>query len=105
MRNGHATGWRAAALFSIALALGAAVQAAEVKMLFGQSLAPFANEGDGSGIEIDIIRAALAVSGHTLTLSFVPQARVPVTWKAQAFDAAATVTPDSGMDAAYSTVH
>ena len=62
----HATGWRAAALFSIALALGAAVQAAGGQDV-GQSLALFANEG---GIEIDIIRAALAVSGHTLTLSF-----------------------------------
>lgn len=105
MRFWFSTHWRKAALMAMTLCLGAAGQAAEVKMVFGQSLAPFANERDGKGIEIEIIRAALAASGHTLTLSFVPQARVPVAWAARDVDAAATVTPDSGIDAAYSEVY
>ena len=74
-------------------------------MVFGQSLAPFANERDGRGIEIDIIRAALAVAGHQLKPSFLPQARLPVAWLAREFDAAATLTPDSGVVAAYSEVY
>ena len=105
MRYWLATRWHTAALMAMTLALSTAVQAAEVKMVFGQSLAPFANERDGKGIEIEIIRAALAASGHTLKISFVPQARVPVAWAAREVDAAATVTPDSGINAAYSEVY
>lgn len=89
----------------IALAFGAAVQAAEVRIAFGQSLAPFADEETGRGVEIDIIRAALQAAGHRLVPGFMPQARVPLALADRQFDGAATLTSDSGVVAAYSGVY
>jgi polar amino acid transport system substrate-binding protein len=79
--------------------------AVEVRIVFGQSLAPYVDEKTATGVEIDIIRAALKSQGHVLVPSFVPQGRVPVTLQAGAVDAAATLTPDSGVKAAYSEVY
>lgn len=94
-------------LTSLTLAAAAAspAHAAELHIVFGQSLAPFADERTGRGIEIDIIRAALQASGHGLRISFVPQARVLLALQAGQCDGAATVTPDSGVAAAYSEVY
>ncbi|CAN5189533.1 hypothetical protein BH11PSE10_BH11PSE10_15270 [soil metagenome] len=105
MRHRLAARWRLAALLALTLCAGTAAQAVDVTMMFGQSLAPFANERDGRGIEIDIIRAALAAAGHRLKPRFLPQARLPVAWQAHEGDAAATLTPDSGLAAAYSEVY
>jgi polar amino acid transport system substrate-binding protein len=82
-----------------------AVQAAELRVVFGQSLAPFADERDGRGLEVDIIRAALEAVGHRIKVGFVPQARVPSALSSGDYDAAATLTPDSGLKAAYSEVY
>jgi len=95
-------------LAGLALATAGLVPAlaAEVHIVFGQSLAPFADERSGKGLEIDIIRAALqAGGGHSLRISFVPQARVPLALQAGQCDGAATITPDSGVAAAYSDVY
>lgn len=97
--------WLCRLLCVLLLAAGSSVRAAEVHIVFGQSLAPFADEKTGRGIEIDIIRAALQAAGHSLRISFVPQARVPVTLQAGLCDGAATITPDSGVAAAYSEVY
>lgn len=80
-------------------------QAADVRLAFGQSLAPFADERTGRGIEIEILRAALQAAGHTLVPGFLPQARVPLALKDGSFDGAATLTADSGVQAAYSDVY
>ncbi|QPF72406.1 amino acid ABC transporter substrate-binding protein [Roseateles sp. DAIF2] len=87
------------------LCMAGTARAAEVHIVFGQSLAPFADEKTGRGIEIDIIRAALQAAGHGLRISFVPQARVPVALQSGQCDGAATITPDSGVAAAYSEVY
>ena len=87
------------------LAGAGAARAAEVHIVFGASLAPFADDKTGRGIEIDIIRAALQAAGHGMRLSFVPQARVPLSLQAGQCDGAATITPDSGVPAAYSEVY
>jgi len=81
------------------------VQAAEIRIAFGESLVPFADEQTGEGIEIDIIRAALKASGHTLKFIFVPLARVPLILRQGDVDGAATLTPDFGASAAYSDVY
>ena len=81
---------------------GLPVQAGEVTLAFGQSLAPFADEQSGQGIEIDILRAALQLAGHSLVVGFLPQARVPLALADRSFDGAATLTPESGVKAAYS---
>lgn len=80
-------------------------QSADVRIAFGQSLAPYADEKTGKGLEIDIIRAALKVVGHTLSPVFLPQARVPLAMRDAQFDGAATLTPDSGVAGAYSEVY
>lgn len=80
-------------------------QGAELRIAFGQSLAPYADEKTGQGLEIDIIRAALKTVGHTLVPVFLPQARVPLAMRDAQFDGAATLTPDSGVAGAYSEVY
>lgn len=88
------------------LCASSAAAATEVRMAFGQSLEPYVFEQDASGLEIDIIRAALQAAGHTLRPRFVPQARVPLALGAGEVDAAATLTPDSGLDkVAYSEAY
>ncbi len=82
-----------------------AAQGAEVRIVFGQSLEPYVDETSGKGLEVDIIRAALKASGHTLVIGFVPQARVPLALRSAQFDGAATLTPDSGVEGAYSDVY
>lgn len=69
--------------------------AAEVNMAFGQSIPPFSFSDTDTGIEIEIIGAALAVHGHTLKPSYMPLARVPLAFKQGKFDAAMT---DLGQD-------
>lgn len=82
-----------------------AAMAADVQIVFGESLAPFADEKTGRGVEIDIVREALKAVGHTMHPRYVPQARVPLTLAQGQVDGAATLTPESGVSAAYSDVY
>jgi polar amino acid transport system substrate-binding protein len=79
--------------------------AADVQIVFGESLAPFADEKTGRGVEIDIVREALKAVGHSLRPRYVPQARVPLTLARGQVDGAATLTPESGVSAAYSDAY
>jgi polar amino acid transport system substrate-binding protein len=78
---------------------------AELRIAFGQSLAPYADEKTSTGLEIDIIRAAFNTAGHTVVPVFLPQARVPLAMRDAQFDGAATLTPDSGVVGSYSEVY
>lgn len=51
-------------------ALCSTAQAKEVRMMFGLALPPYVIQASASGYELDIIRAALAVKGHTLKPTF-----------------------------------
>lgn len=64
------------------------VQADEIKMTFSVSAPPYSFDETGTGIEIDIIREALAVHGHTLTPIFVPAKRILFDFKLGEVDAA-----------------
>jgi polar amino acid transport system substrate-binding protein len=64
-------------------------------MAFGQSIPPFSFPDSDSGIEIEIMTAALAVHGHKLIPSYMPLARVPFVFKQGKVDAAMT---DLGQD-------
>ena len=75
------------------LAVGG-VQAAEVTMTFGDSTPPYAFSETGTGLEVDIVREALAHRGHSLVPSFVPAARVERQFKQGLVDAA---SKDPGM--------
>lgn len=63
-------------------------QAKEVKMIFGLALPPYVIQESASGYELDIIRAALAVKGHTLKPVFASFILVPKMLEAHQADGA-----------------
>jgi polar amino acid transport system substrate-binding protein len=78
-------------LLTIALPAGAA----NVRMAFGDNLPPYILVSSGSGIEVDIVREALAYRGHVLEPVFMPMGRIPVTFVAGKTDA---IMMDVGQD-------
>ncbi|AAZ28092.1 substrate-binding periplasmic protein [Colwellia sp. Bg11-28] len=60
----------------------------EVLMAFSQEIPPYIIETSNSGIEIDIISAALAYKGHTLKPLYFPLGRVPIAFRQNQVDAA-----------------
>lgn len=70
-------------------------QAAEVRMAFGEKIPPFCFPKTDSGIELEVIRGALAYKGHQLKPLYFPFARIPVSFRDGTVDAAMT---DLGQD-------
>lgn len=62
--------------------------AQEILMAFSQEIPPYIIETSNSGIEIDIISAALAYKGHTLKPLYFPLGRVPIAFSHNLVDAA-----------------
>lgn len=56
-------------------------------MAFGERLPPYIFPDTNSGIEIEIVRAALSQKGHTLKPEYYPMARIPVVFKNKQVDA------------------
>lgn len=77
----------------ILLSLG--LRANEVSVAFGEKLPPFVMPELNSGIEVDIVREALAVKGHTLKAVYMPMARIPIAFKNHKVD---VVMMDVGVD-------
>lgn len=77
--------------FMIALALGAPAAARELSIGFGVDKPPFVFGRDGRGLEIDIMRAALAFKGHTLKVVHVSNRRLQIGIKSMGLDGVATV--------------
>lgn len=84
------------------LMAGAQEQPGVAKIAFGTSLEPFVMEKTQSGVELDIVRAALGKAGYRLVPVFLPQARVPEMLRHGVVDAAATLIEASGIPAIYS---
>lgn len=78
----------------LALSAVTTVQAKEVHMIFGLALPPYVIQESNSGFEIDIIRAALAVKGHTLKPTYASFLVVPKMLKEKQADAAQRGNPD-----------
>ncbi|MEA9357292.1 transporter substrate-binding domain-containing protein [Bacteriovorax sp. PP10] len=76
-------------LFSLSL------KADEVSVAFGEKLPPFVMPELNSGIEVDIVREALAVKGHVLKAVYMPMARIPIAFKNHKVD---VVMMDVGVD-------
>jgi len=78
----------------IALLLAAGIMgsacADEIVMAFGERIPPFCFPETNSGIELEIIGAALAYKGHVLKPSYFPFARIPIAFRAHAVAAAMT---------------
>lgn len=64
--------------------------ATEVSMAFGEKIPPFCFPETDSGIELEILREALAFRGHTLKPKYYPFARIPTAFKTGGVDAAMT---------------
>ncbi len=79
--------------------------AKELKVAVGLALPPYIIENTKSGLEVDILKEALAASGHTIKLEFLPFARVPITMKDKTVDCALTINESSGITAFYSDSH
>jgi polar amino acid transport system substrate-binding protein len=65
-------------------------RAADVRMAFGEKIPPFCFPETSSGIELDVMREALAFRGHLLKPKYYPFARIPVAFKGNDVDAAMT---------------
>lgn len=64
-------------LLSILLALAGAARGASVSMAFGDNLPPYIMAQDHSGIELDVVREALAFRGHELRPQYMAMGRIP----------------------------
>lgn len=73
----------------------ASAVAKEIRLAVGLALPPYYLSQSESGLELDIIAAALAFKGHTLTPVFVPFARVIPSLANGFADAAAPANEDS----------
>jgi polar amino acid transport system substrate-binding protein len=84
--------FRAAQLiFAVALAICCPLASAvDVVMAFGEKIPPFCFPETDSGIELDVMREALAFRGHVLKPRYYSFARIPVAFKAGEVDAAMT---------------
>lgn len=74
-------------LLTLSLCVLRPVIADEVRMAFGEKLPPYILPETHSGIEIDIIKEALAYRGHKLIPEFLPMARLTITYKNKNVDA------------------
>jgi len=79
---------------SLLLASGRAV-AVDVTMAFGDNLPPYILSASDAGIEVEIVRAALAYRGHVLRAKFLPMGRIPFAFIAGTVDA---IMMDVGMN-------
>ena len=69
------------AVLLILLTVCGSALADDITMTFGDSTPPYAFADTQRGLEVDIVREALAFRGHTLKPVFVPAARVPHQFK------------------------
>jgi polar amino acid transport system substrate-binding protein len=77
-------------VLALACACPLLVLAAEVSMAFGEKIPPFCFPATDSGIEIEVMREALAYRGHVLKPRYFSFARIPVAFKAGDVHAAMT---------------
>lgn len=64
-----------------------------VRIAVAQSMPPYVIPERNSGLELDIVREAMALAGHTVEPTYVPYARVCLMLHQHAVDAALTVSP------------
>jgi len=72
--------------------------AKEIKVAVGLALPPYVISSENKGMELDIIKEALSMNGHTIKPVYLPFARVPWSLKEGQADAAMTINEASGID-------
>ncbi|WP_430460558.1 substrate-binding periplasmic protein [Thalassolituus sp. LLYu03] len=75
-----------------------------LRLAVGQSLPPYIM-ADGTGMELDIVREALALRGYDIEPVFMPFQRVVDSVRQGQTEGALTVNEDSGLKAFYSAEH
>ncbi|MES2015904.1 MAG: ABC transporter substrate-binding protein [Pseudomonadota bacterium] len=80
----------AAGAAALLLACLTPARAANVSMAFGEKIPPFCFPETDTGIELEVMREALAYRGHVLMPRYFSFARIPVAFKARDVDAAMT---------------
>ena len=73
-----------------------------MRIAFGQSVPPYIIEKNDSGIEMDIIREALAYKGHSIKIIYIPFIEILDVFAKDIADAAATVDEKIGIDGYFS---
>lgn len=76
---------------------GGAAPAATVRMGFGDNLPPYILVERDGGIEVEMVREALALRGHTLRADYLPMGRLPLAYRSGRVDA---IMMDVGEDMA-----
>lgn len=80
--------------------------AKEIKVAVGLALPPYVISSENKGMELDIIKEALALNGHTIKPVYLPFARVPWSLNEGKVDAAMTINESSGIkNVFYSNSH
>ena len=97
----------AAILLAAALIVGGArpALADDVSVVIGFSLSPYVIADEQRGMEYDIVKAALALEGHTMVPQYVPLGRVSKVMEAGRADAAMTQRPEAGLTAQFSDIY
>ena len=72
-------------------------RADKISVVIGLALPPYVIAERDTGMELEIVREALALEGHTLVPSYVPFSRVLTMLQQGQADAAMTVNEDSGI--------
>lgn len=89
-------------LTCLVLCLSQVVQAKEIKLAVGFSVAPYIIQESDSGIELDIIREALAYKGHSMKTMYLPFIEIDRAIVDKGADAIATVEEKIGIDGYFS---
>lgn len=94
-------------LMAALLATLAAAHAGAKDLVVGvpRSVPPYVIPETWGGIEYEVVKQALALSGHTLNPKLTVLARVPKEMSAGDIDAGLTMRPETGVDACYSDSH
>ena len=73
-------------LFTLSFSLSSVVIAKDLRISIGTELPPYVFYQNSTGIEVDIIREALKVKGHTVSFHFVPKMQVQRSLKNREID-------------------
>lgn len=94
-------------LLTAMLAVWTSGTAAAKDLIVGvpRSVPPYVIPETWGGIEYDVVKQALALSGHTITPKLTVLARVPKEMAMGELDAGLTMRPETGVDACYSDSH
>lgn len=82
-------------LILLTACLAGTARAREVVLSVGTSMPPYVMSDRDMGLEVDIVREALRLAGHTVSTRYAPLARVPMQLQDGVADAALTINRET----------